>query len=111
MVHSGGFAMITEATRYESYEQVKPKINERQQTILNIMDKPMTADEIVSVMLAEGEIGYYDRNFVSPRLTELERMGVIEQIGTKKCNRTGRSVTVYKRVTDRIIQPTLFARG
>ena len=104
--------MITYATRHESYEQVKPKINERQRNILNIMGaKSMTADEITSAMLAEGQINYYDRNFVSPRLTELERMGVIEQVGLRKCNRTGRNVTVYKKVLDRVIQPTIFARG
>ena len=103
--------MITYATRKESFEQVKPKINERQRNILNIMGaKSMTADEITSVMLAEGQINYYDRNFVSPRLTELERMGVIEQTGLRKCARTGRKVTVYKKVLDRVIQPTLFAR-
>lgn len=104
--------MITHATRRESYEAVKPKINPRQQLILDILgNRNMTADEITSDILASGYINYYDRNFVSPRLTELERMGVIEQVGTRKCNRTNRSVTVYKKVLDRVIQPTIFARG
>jgi hypothetical protein len=108
----GEEAMITHATRRESYEQVKPKINARQQLILDILgNRNMTADEITSDMLASGYINYYDRNFVSPRLHELEKLGAIEQVGKRHCKRTGRTVTVFAKIGRANVQPTLFARG
>lgn len=37
-----------------------------------------------------------ERNYTAPRLTELEKMGYVEETGKKKCEYTGKAVTVYK---------------
>ena len=69
--------MITNETRRESYQAIIPKTTDRKRLILEIMqDKRMTAHEITEELLAKGHIKYYDRNFVSPRLTELKKDAV-----------------------------------
>ncbi len=90
--------MITKETRRESYEAIIPKITDRKSLILEIMkDRAMTAHEITEELLAKGHIKYYDRNFVSPRLTELKQEGVIETVGKKMCRRTNKKVAVWTR--------------
>ena len=37
-----------------------------------------------------------ERNVAAPRLTELEKMGFVEETAKKMCEYTGRTVTVYK---------------
>ena len=55
----------------------------------------MTAKEIAVMMQKKGYIPTSERNFVSPRLTELSKTGLVEPIGKKKCKYTGRTVAVY----------------
>lgn len=58
--------------------------------------RELTAKEISVEMCRRGYIPTSERNFSSPRLTELSQMGVVEPIGKKKCNYTGKTVAVYK---------------
>ena len=91
--------MITKETRRESYEAITPKITDRKSLILEIMkDRAMTAHEITEELLAKRYIKYYDRNFVSPRLTELKEDGMVEVVGKKFCSRTRRRVSVWKAI-------------
>lgn len=91
--------MITNETRRESYEAILPKITDRKSLILEIMkDRAMTAHEITEELLAKGYIKYYDRNFVSPRLTELKEEGRAIVVGKKYCPRTQRNVSVWKAI-------------
>lgn len=60
-------------------------------------DKEMTAKEIANEMYMRGMIPTNERNFTSPRLTEMLRDGRIEPVGKKKCDWTGKTVTVFKR--------------
>ena len=90
--------MITNETRRESYQAIIPKTTDRKRLILEIMqNKQMTAHEITEELLAKGHIKYYDRNFVSPRLTELKQEGIIETVGKKMCRRTNKKVAVWTR--------------
>ena len=90
--------MITNETRRESYQAIIPKTMDRKRLILEIMkDKQMTAHEITEELLDKGHIKYYDRNFVSPRLTELKQEGIIETVGKKMCRRTNKKVAVWTR--------------
>ena len=43
----------------------------------------------------KGYIPTSERNFTAPRLTELSKMGVVEPIGKKMCQYTGKTVAVY----------------
>ncbi len=89
--------MIEKENRRESYEAIQPKVPDRKALILEVLEKgPKTAHEIVEALLRERIIPYYDRNFVSPRLTELKEMELVEVIGSKYERRTDRKVSVWK---------------
>lgn len=60
-------------------------------------DREMTAKEIAQEMYMRGYIPTNERNFTSPRITEMLRDGRIEPVGKKKCDWTGKTVTVFKR--------------
>ena len=80
--------------RHESYETVDKQIRYRQ--ILEILDgKEMTAKEIAVEMHRRGYIPTTERNYVSPRLTELGQVGAVEPIGKKTCSYTGKKVSVW----------------
>lgn len=55
----------------------------------------MTAKECAVVMMNKGYIPTSERNFTAPRLTEMSKTGLVEPIGKKKCQYTGRTVAVY----------------
>jgi hypothetical protein len=82
--------------RRESYETVDKK--KRYKQILEIMidnKEPMTAKEISVEMYKRGFTPTSERNFSSPRITELLRNGTLDVIGKKKCKFTGKTVSVY----------------
>lgn len=56
----------------------------------------MTAKEIAVEMYEKGMIPSTERNYTAPRLTELEKMGLVKAENKKKCNYTGKKVAVYK---------------
>ena len=94
---------ITEETRREAYDTVDKQIRYRQ--IIDCFETSsrnnngehmgMTAKEIAVMMCNKGYIPTSERNFTAPRLTEMNDKGIVAPIGKKKCNWTGRTVTVY----------------
>ena len=89
---------ITQQTRAESYNNIQPKTKVRYEQILDRLDKPKTAKEIAVELFELGFIPSTERNYVSPRLTELEKRGIVKKIKKKKCEYTGHTVAVYERV-------------
>lgn len=90
--------MITTETRQLSFEDIKDKRQRRYNQILDRLDKPKTAKEIAVELFDLGLIPSTERNYTSPRLTELEKMGIVKAIGKKKCEYTGKTVAVYERI-------------
>lgn len=90
---------ITRTTRRESYDAVIPKTSARRRLVLDTLgERQMTVSEIVEELRRKGEIGYYDRNFVAPRLTELKADGLVETVGRRKSARSGKTEAIWQRV-------------
>jgi hypothetical protein len=89
--------MITTITRQESFVEIKPKRQVRYKQILERLNKPMTAKELAIKLFIDGLIPTTERNYVAPRLTELDRMGLVEVVGKKKCQYTGKTVAIYRK--------------
>lgn len=84
----------TYETRSESHEKVDKK--KRYREILECLEgKELTAKEIAVIMCQKGYIPTTERNYVSPRLTELGEKGVVEPVGKKRCTYTGKTVSVW----------------
>lgn len=91
--------MITVETRRDSHTTIKPKKQLRANEILEILSQGnFTASEITQKLLDKGIIKQYDRNCVSPRLTELSQQGLVKAIDKTYCPITGRTVAVWKLV-------------
>lgn len=88
---------ITTQTRQLSFNDIQEKTKKRYEQILDRLDKPKTAKEIAVELFEIGVIPSTERNYTAPRLTELEKMGLVEVISKKKCDWTGKQVAVYKR--------------
>lgn len=87
-------------TRAESYEKVDKQ--KRYSQIIECLceankspERGLTAKECAVMMMQKGYIPTSERNFTSPRLTELGRMGKVEPIGKKICTFTGKKVSVW----------------
>lgn len=88
--------IVTLNTRHDSHDVVDKE--KRYKQIVEIMkenSEPMTAKEISVAMWIRNYTPTSERNFAAPRLTELSQKGVVEPIGKKKCNYTGKTVAVY----------------
>lgn len=89
-------------TRSEANDKVDRE--KRYKQILEVMryckslfgECALTAKQIAEYMRLKGEIPTNERNFVSPRLTELMAKGIVEPAGKVKCRWTGRTVTAYR---------------
>ena len=87
---------ITLLNRHMANEQIDK--NKRYSQILEILgNREMTAKEISYEMFLKGYIPTDERNFTSPRLTELSIQGIVEPVGKKKCKWTNKMVTTFKR--------------
>lgn len=87
--------MTTLETRHDSYETVDKQVRYNQ-IIECLTEKPQqTAKEIAVMMMRKGYIPTSERNFVSPRLTELCKTGVVEPVGKKVCDYTHKKVSVF----------------
>lgn len=83
-------------TRAESHESVdKARRYIQIIEILSESKKTMSAKEIAVEMNKKGYTPTSERNFASPRITELLRIGVLDCVGKKKCEYSGRSVSVF----------------
>ena len=70
----------------------------RYSQILEVLgDDEMTAKEIANEMYWRGFTPTNERNFSSPRITEMLINGTLEIAGKKKCAWTGKLVTIYKK--------------
>lgn len=75
----------TRETRRQSYDAVLPKREKRCRLILETLGaREMTASEITEELVAAGEIPYFNRNYVAPRLTEMKQMGILKTVGRRK---------------------------
>lgn len=82
-------------TRNEAHEQVDK--GKRYKEILECLgNNKMTAKEIAVEMFNKGYTSNTDRNNAAPRLTELSQKGIVEPIGKKRCQYTGKTVAVYE---------------
>ena len=87
---------ITLETRVAAEQEVNKQLKYDQ--ILEVLgDKEMTAKEIAQEMYMREWIPTNERNYVSPRATEMLIDGRLEVIGKKICEWTGKKVSVYKR--------------
>nr|DAY69902.1 MAG TPA: PadR family transcriptional regulator factor [Caudoviricetes sp.] len=88
---------ISNITRQLSFEDIKPKKKIRYMQILDrLSEENKTAKEIAVELFNLGFIPSTERNYTAPRLTELEKMGYVEETAKKTCQYTGKAVTVYK---------------
>ena len=87
--------MTTYDTRHDSHVRVNKQ--KRYKQILDCFKEhpEMTAKECAVEMQKKGYIPTSERNFTAPRLTEMSRQGIVEPIGKKKCEYTGKTVAVY----------------
>lgn len=83
-------SIITRMNQKESLEKVqeiKPILYTQVLAVLS--NKPLTAREIAK------KIGRYTRQDIQPRLTELTKLGLIQEAGRKYDKHTNRNVTAY----------------
>lgn len=86
-------------TRAESHAQVDKKLRYMQiLTVLEDNPEGLTAKEVAVAMQEKGEIPTSERNFTSPRLTELMRKGLVRVSGKKQCGYTSKTVTTFVKV-------------
>lgn len=64
--------------------------------ILKNSKEPMTAKEIAIIMFNKGLIPSDERNFTSPRLTELGHKGIVEPVDKKYCSWSGKLVSRWQ---------------
>lgn len=83
-------------TRKESYDKVDKK--KRYAQIKEILAErgQLTAKQIAILMYKKGYTPTSERNFSSPRLTELCISGEVEIIGKERCEFSGKKVSVYQ---------------
>lgn len=83
--------------RHDSYEVTDKQ--KRRKDILFVLEnssKPLTAMEIAEDLFVLGKVDRVDRNYVSPRMTEMCKDGTVEPVGKKRCKVTGRMVTCFQ---------------
>ena len=90
--------MITNTRELRNFANLEVDKNLRYRQILECLgDREMTAKEIAQEMYMRGYIPTNERNFTSPRLTELSIQGIVEPTGKKKCEWTNKMVSTFKR--------------
>lgn len=90
--------MAGEITTYDTRHEAHAKVDKqkRYRQIHEVLTKPMTAKEIAVALYEHGYTPSTERNFTAPRLTELAKNGKVDIIGKKKCEYTGKTVSVYE---------------
>ena len=94
----------THETRALSHEKVDKQKRYSQIVECLIEGKELTAKECAVMMMQKGYIPTSERNYVSPRMTELGKKGIVEPIGKKICSYTGKKVAVWALVGGRDVQ-------
>ena len=89
---------ITKETRAASLKKTERTLTKRHNQVLAILDnQEMTAQEIATEMYKRGICPTDTRNNAAPRLTELEKMGKVEEVCKVNCSITNRKVAVYRK--------------
>lgn len=90
--------MISSECRKASYGVIDK--NKRYMQIREILKtgRELSAKEIAVEMFKRKYTNTNERNYSAPRLTELEEQGLVKIVGKKKCQYTGKSVSVYKLI-------------
>ena len=82
--------------KHDSNEKINKSLRYRQiKSILRTRKRGLTAKQIAVIMYRNGYTQNEDRNNSAPRLSELCEKGIVEPIGKKLCEYTGKKVTVY----------------
>lgn len=88
---------ITHQTRQLSFEYMQLKKKIRYAQILNRLTKgKKTAKEIAVELFELKLIPSAERNYTAPRLTELEKLGLVKSADKKICQYTGKKVAIYE---------------
>ena len=85
---------VTKETRLASWAQIRETLNARENRIFEILLTGSKTAEEVAEVLAD-DLGYYDRNAAAPRMTEMERRGVLKIIGKRQSRRSRKNIAVY----------------
>lgn len=89
---------IENQTRFAAYMDITPKKKIRRSLIFDVLANSaegLTSEEITERLLHQGQIKYFDMNFVRPRITEMKRAGIISSIGKRRSKRTGKNIAVW----------------
>lgn len=83
-------------TRAEAHEAV-----DKQKRYSQIMEcfaeaPQLTAKQCAMILFKKGYVPTSERNVSAPRITELCQKGVLEPVGKKVCEFTGKKVAVYQ---------------
>lgn len=81
--------------RHDANESVNRQLRYRQITEILTQYPQLTAREIAVRMKLKGFTPTDERNFSAPRLDEMCKSGLVEPVGKKKCEYTGKTVTVF----------------
>lgn len=94
---------ITHRTRQLSFEDMQLKKKMRYEQILNRLIKGNKTAKEIAVELFELKLTpSAERNYTAPRLTELEKMGLVKSVNKKICEYTGKKVAIYEITLDGI---------
>lgn len=85
----------TRETRHDAYVGVQKKVRYEQIKRILYECGTLSAREISEEMYKRGLVPTNERNFASPRLTEMGYIGIVEPIGKKKDQWSGRAVSVW----------------
>ena len=87
--------MSTSETRKASFESVDKQ--KRYAQIIEILHEKgaLTAKEIAVMMYEKGFTPTTERNFSAPRITELMKDGILVCVGTKRCQYTNKTVSIF----------------
>lgn len=105
-------SIITHQTRQLSFEDIQLKKKIRYEQILNRLIKgKKTAKEIAVDLFELKLIPSAERNYTAPRLTELEKLGLVKSKDKKICQYTGKKVAIYEITSDGIKKYKLLKRN
>ncbi len=94
---------ITHQTRQLSFEDMQLKKKRRYEQILYRLIKGNKTAKEIAVELFELKLTpSAERNYTAPRLTELEKMGLVKSVNKKICEYTGKKVAIYEITLDGI---------
>ena len=87
---------VTLETRHDAHEAVDKQLRYKQIKKILAEKKALSAKEVAVEMRRRQYTGSNERNNAAPRLTELCKSGDVEVIGKKRCQYTGKMVSVYQ---------------